>query len=138
MNRKLRLTCAALLVIAAGAACGDDNAGPPTPGTLLLSLTTPAADDGAVLVRLTGPGITGVQPASSSHQLFWRLASEEEARAIVIGGIQSGPLLTVHVPDVRRASEYAAELGEVAALSDSLRAAITGYSLQLTRIGAAR
>jgi hypothetical protein len=127
-----------LLTAVAITACGDDSAEPPIPGSLLLSVTTPATDDGAILVRVSGPGIMGVQPTSSGQDMFWRLASEDEARAIVIGAVQTGPLLTIQVPDVNRVAEYTAEVGEVAAESDAIRAALTGYSLSLTRVGASR
>ena len=132
--RALTLLLAAVTLTA----CGDDSAEPPIPGSLLLSVTTPATDDGAIMVRVSGPGIMGVQPTSSGQEMFWRLASEDEARAIVIGAVQTGPLLTIQVPDVNRVAEYTAEVGEVAAESDAIRAALTGYSLSVTRVGATR
>lgn len=136
MKRPL-LATVTLLCAALAAACGDGT-GPATPGTLLLSLNTPAVNDAAVLVQVTGPGITGVEPTSSSQQVFWRLVSADEARAIVIGGVHSGPLLTIEVPDVNRASRYEAKIGEVAAEGDSIRTNLAAYSLTLTRVGATR
>ena len=138
MTRMLRALPMLRLAGAALTACGDDTAEPPIPGSLLLSVTTPATDDGAIMVRVTGPGIMGVQPTSSGQDLFWRLSSEDEVRAIVIGAVQTGPLLTVQVPDVNRVEEYTAQVGEVAAESDAIRSALTGYSLSLTRVGATR
>jgi hypothetical protein len=136
MKRTLRVV-ALVLLTAIGAGC-DDTAEPPVPGSLLLSLTTPATDDGAILVRVTGPGIMSVGPTSSGQELFWRLAAEDEARAIVLGSVQAGPLLTIQVPDVNRADEYTAEVGEVAAESDALRDALAGYTVTVARVGANR
>ena len=136
MKSRSRATVA-LLFAAFAVACGDGT-GPSTPGTLLLSLNSPNVNDAAVLVQVTGPGITGVAATSSSQQVFWRLVSGEEARAIVIGGIHSGPLLTIEVPDVSRASRYEATIGEIAAEGDSIRASSAGYSLKLTRVGETR
>ena len=137
MTRRLR---AVVLVLFAGLAAGacEDAVEPPVPGALLLSLTTPATDDGGIMVRVTGPGIVSVQPTSSGQELFWRLAAEDEARAIVLGAIGTGPLVTIQVPDVKRADEYTVEVGEVAAESDVLRDALTGYSVTVARVGANR
>jgi hypothetical protein len=137
MTKMLRVMTTLLLAGLATTAC-EDAAEPPIPGSLLLSVTTPATDDGAIMVRVTGPGIMGVQPTSSGQEMFWRLAAEDEARAIVVGGVQTGPLLTIQVPDVNRFDEYTAEVGEVAAESDAIRTDLAGYSLSIARVGAGR
>jgi hypothetical protein len=66
--------------------------------------------------------------------VFWRLVSAQEIRVIVVGQIAAGPLLSLNVADVDRASAYSAVIGEVAGgASDQIRASTTGYSLTVTR-----
>jgi len=134
--RRGAVVAAAVTMLLAGA-CADDPAAPPIPGMLLVSLNTPAADDAAVLLRVQGPGIQGVASTNSNHRLFWRLAADDEANVIVLGGLASGPVLTVQVPDVRAAAEYTVTVAEVAAANDALRASLEGYAATVARSGVA-
>jgi hypothetical protein len=136
MNR-IRIFALAMLVVLAAGACSDGGStSPPVPGPLLLTLATPSTDDGAVMLTVTGPGITSAQATSSSQQLFWRLVSANELRVILIGPIASGPLLTVNVADAGRPANYGVSIKEVAARDDAVRASVAGYSATLHRSGA--
>lgn len=104
----------------------------PPPGSAIVSLTTPAADDGAVVVRVEGPGLSTLQTASSGYTFYSRLASEQEARVIVLGNVVAGPIFTFKMAAGATASDYTATLQQVASRSDGLRAALTSYSLTIT------
>jgi hypothetical protein len=118
------------IVLIAG--CTETNT-PPLPGPLLVSLTTPAADDGAVMFRITGPGLVSIQPAASGYRLFWRLVSAEEAAVIALGSLASGPVVSVQVADVNQVSRYTATITEVASRDDQIRASTAGYTAAFSR-----
>ena len=118
-----------LAVLVGGLACGSDSGTNPTPGTATVSLATPNADDGAVLVTLTGPGLANPQAASSAYHTYFRLASANELRVIVVGNLSAGALLTVGVGEVNHIGKYAGTVVEAASRMDQLRSALTGYSL---------
>lgn len=125
-TRKAIFVIAALAVL--GVACGDDA---PVPGTLTISLVTPNADDGAILLNLGGPGLTTPQSASSSYILFSRLESSVQLRIAIVGNLTAGPLFTLSVSDVRDLSAFSSSVIEVATRSDELRSSVTGYDLDI-------
>lgn len=130
--RRLHLALALLPALLLPAC--EDAAEPVVPGTVLISLATPAADEGAAMVTLRGPGITDVRAANSSHQLFWRLVSDEEARVVILGPMTAGPLLTAQVADVNRPHLYTAEVAEIAARDGALRSDTRGYAVTFSKL----
>jgi len=131
MSRLIK--CAALVLLLGNAAC-EDGVAPPEPGTALINLSTVATDAGAVLLTLTGPGITDVRPANSSYEVFWRLASENEMRVIVVGSITPGPLLTANVADVGRISSYTSSLVEVAGRDGGIKGPQPVFVVTMSRL----
>lgn len=131
MSRHPTRIGAVLLAGALLAGCGEDSdpTSIPTPGQILVTLATPNADDGSALLQVTGPGFTAARPTSVSSEIFWRLSATGEIRVIVLGGLASGPILAVDVPDVGRAGAYSATLLEVAATDDVLRGDLSTYSI---------
>jgi hypothetical protein len=91
-----------------GAACANDSTGTggsSGSGTLILDLTTPHADDGAVLFEVSGPPIDAVAPVNSSLRLFTRRASETTSVGVVVGAVAEGARSrrrgAIHGPDPR-------------------------------------
>jgi hypothetical protein len=129
---KTTLTRGALVLAAIlTAACsgGGDNSGP-VAGTLQVSLTSPNTDDGAVMLEVTGDVDSATAPAGLT--LYQSAASATVVRAIVTGPITSGSsLLTLHVPDVGKASSYTAQVLQVSASGTYAQRAVGGYSLQV-------
>ena len=116
------------LVLAATVACGSDSTTGPTAGTLTVSLTTPNADDGAILLTVSGPDMT--QIAVEDTSLYVRYAQDgTTVTAVLVGDLLGGPLVTFHVPDVDAASSYSATITQVADRSNVLRGSLTGYAL---------
>jgi hypothetical protein len=143
----LRLAVLTLSVATAAIACTDStNPTPPPPpvppppppppapppGSAIVTLTTPVADDGAVVVRVQGPGLTTLQTASSGYTFYSRLAGEQDARVIVLGNLVGGPMFTFKMATGASAADYTATLEQVASRADALRAAHTNYSLTIT------
>lgn len=118
-----------LALLGAGLACGGGDSTGPKAGTATVSLVTPNADDGAVLLTLTGPGLANVQSASSSYHVYWRVVSSSEVRAIVVGDLASGAVLTAAVDDVSKVGQYAGSVVEAASRSDVVRTSVTGYGV---------
>ena len=127
MNARMALAAAVLL---AAAACSDSTT-PPTPGVVTLSLVTPNADDGAMALVLTGPGITSIASGSGAYAVYWRVVSPTEARVIVVGDLSNGVLATAQIAEANRLSGYHVEILEVATRSDAVRASTAGYAITL-------
>jgi hypothetical protein len=121
----------------AGAGCSDaptgggggGGGGGGQAGTVILRLTTPHADDGAVLLEVTGPPIDSAIVVSPSLRLFTRRAGDSTIVGVVVGVVTDGATVTLHVPDVSAAAGYRARVLEVADRRDALRGSLTGYAL---------
>lgn len=122
---------AAALILAIGACSDDNGAGVPVPGTLTVSLTSPATD-GAILLTLTGPQLTTPQSANPSFKLYWRLVSSTEMRVMVFGTLATGPLLSVSIPDIAHAAGYKGTVLQVADRDDALRNGLSGYGITVS------
>jgi len=132
--RRVRVLCAVAALLFA-VACADDSTGtggPPQAGTLILRLTTPHSDDGAVLFELSGPPIDSVVALNASLQLFTRRANDSTIVGAVVGVVANGAVVTLHVPDVGAASGYAARILEVADRQNALRISLAAYALTVT------
>jgi predicted small lipoprotein YifL len=136
--KRIRLAMAILAVVATAAGCGDKATSPnppapppPPPGSAIVSLATPNSDDGAVVVTLTGPGLSTFATASSGDVFYSRLASAQEARVIVVGDVTAGPLFTFKLAAGSNISAYTATVQQVANRSDALRASTSSYTLTI-------
>ncbi len=129
---------AATVALAVSVACGDGDGvtAVPVPGTLVLSLTSPNSDDGAILLSISGGGISAPTVVSTSHVLFFRSTGTTSINAVVVGNITAGLLLRFDVPDVGGGSPYTGTITEVADRANALRTTLTGYSLEISREGA--
>ncbi len=122
-------TALSLAALVGGLACGSDKGTNPGPGIATVSLATPNADDGAVLVTLTGAGVSNPQPGSSGYRMYFRLVSADEVRVLLVGDLSAGILLSVSVGDINSIGNYAGTVVEVASRTDALRTSLAGYSL---------
>jgi hypothetical protein len=104
----------------------------PVAGTLVVSLTTPHEDDGALLVSLNGPVAPTTISATAGLRLFMSSAPTTSTRLIVTGAISRGTILTLSVPDVRQASEFTGAIEQAASSSLALRSP-SDYSVSISR-----
>jgi len=133
MNIARTLAIGLALVVVAPA-CSNDQTGPaqqPTPGTATVALVTPNIDDGAVLLTLTGPGLSTPQPADPAYLLYSLAVNPNELRVIVVGDLGPTSLVTVHVDDLNRISEYAGTVVDAASRTDAARTSLVGYGLTI-------
>ena len=127
LSRWISAMVAALL---AGAACSDDPTGSaPGAGTLMVRLTTPHADDGAMLFEVSGPAIDSALSTNPSLRLFTQRVDGSRVVGVVMGAVAPGAVVALRVPDVGAAGQYTARVLEVADRQDALRASLTGYAL---------
>ena len=131
-RRHWQLLAVFTLALASTLACGSDEPTAPVPGTLVVTLTTPNADDGAILLSISGGGIDTPTTVATSHLLFQRLTGTSSVNTVVVGNITAGPLLRFDVPNVNDASSYVATITEVADRDNGLRTSLAGYSLSIT------
>ena len=105
---------------------------PAPPGSGIVSLVTPNADDGALVLTLHGPGISDLATASSGYLFYSRLASDSVARIIVVGDVSAGPIFTFKPSASSQVSAYRVTIDQVASRADAVRASMTNYSLTIT------
>src|SRR5262245_264454 len=120
------LPMAALLVT-----CNDPsgNGNRPTRGWLTLRLTSPNADDGGVLITVSGATIDSVRTTQSN--LVTRRESASSIRVIIGGNLTSGMIGEILVPDTRQVSQYTALIQEVAARTTYQQRPLAGYSVSV-------
>jgi hypothetical protein len=133
---------AVIAILGFGAvACNPDGTAPTLPEkptAALVSLVTPNADDGAVVVTLKGPDLSTITAASSGYVLYSRFASAQEARVIVVGNVAAGALVKLTFGAGHALSAYSATVEQVAARNDTLRASLVGYQLTFAEAPALR
>jgi hypothetical protein len=127
--------CATLVLVAGNCKLdefvisGRDQPDGPVAGTLLVVLTTPNADDGAVRFTLTGPQVTTPRQASSSYLVFSSQRAPGELDIAVFGDVQSEALVAMPILDVATAENYGVTITAVATRGDTLRTDLSGYSV---------
>ena len=134
MNAIRRVTVGAVAgALILGASACDSGGSSEGNGPVQVSLSTPSADDGALVITIAGPAFTAVRPASASYEVFWRAVNQNETRVIVVGDIVDGLLFTATAPEAAAAAEFSAEVMEIANRGDALRPSMAGYSLSVAR-----
>lgn len=122
-----------IVVLTLSAACNDSTGygGPVGAGTLVLQLTSPHPDDGAVLFEVTGPAIESAGTANASLRVFTRRDGTSRVVGAVVGDLANGAVATLQVPDRGAAAAYSARVLEVADRQSVLRTSIAGYALRV-------
>lgn len=124
-----RLAAAAVLALVLTACGGSTPTGPETttgtPGWLSVELTTPNADDGAVQLRVTGPGVDSVVATAAYNG--YAAATSGAANLVLVGSVQSGVVARFRVPDVSRSSQYTASVTAAAQRGSYALRELSGY-----------
>ena len=110
-------------------ACHDDDktVAPTGPGVLDVVLTTPNADDGAVLLTVDG----AVDSVQGAPYVVFSTASGTGARIVVTGDVLGGVIARLYVPDISAADQYLPQLIEVAQHGTYALRPPTSYQLEL-------
>lgn len=128
----IRRIAPVVVLVALLGGCRDKIAGP-VAGELTLSLTTPHADDGAIVLSITGPGEVGSLEAVNPGHLLHSRQEGTTLRAVIFGELTSGALLRFMVPDIDKPDLYTVRVLEVSDRSNALRESTTGYQLGVKR-----
>jgi hypothetical protein len=102
----------------------------PTAAALDLQLTTPAGDDGAVLLTISGGPVDSVEAPGLVLHVNRRALNA--TRVIVLGDIGPGRLARIHIPDGRQSSRYSVLINQVAARHSYAQRDPAAYTLNLT------
>jgi len=124
---------AGALAVGTSGCNSDTNTDPTSSGPVTVSLSTPNADDGALMIIVKGQGPPTIESASNAYQVYWRLAKAGETRVIVVGDISAGPLFTAAAPPGGSTAGITATIAEVATRANALRASTAGYTLTVAR-----
>jgi hypothetical protein len=108
---------------------GCSNNAEPTTGTLNVNLSSPNADDGAVLVAVTGGPVDSVE--SAGYTMYSARGRADTVKLIVTGTLPSGVIARIHIPDSRQASRYGARVLQAAARSTYSQRDPTPYGINL-------
>jgi hypothetical protein len=124
-----RQVVACLLVLAALSGCGREQPVGPVAGELVVSLNSPGATDGAVLLRLVGE-ITAVTPVGN-YRVESAPIGSGITRIVVAGTITSGPIARIAVPDLAAAAQYYGLVEQVADRHTFALRSTAGYSVSV-------
>jgi hypothetical protein len=128
------LSATALVAIFAGA-CSKDGPTGPSAGALSLSLTTPNADDGAVLLAVSGGPVDSIT-AAGGYKVYGGAAAAPAGaplRVIVRGDLAAGTIARVWVPDVGAVGSYRVTIEQAAARATYQQRAVAGYAGTVVR-----
>lgn len=120
-----RIALAAIILLAG---CATDAGNAVHSGTLTLSLVGGGTSDGALVIVVSGGAVTSVG-APASYQVASN-ADGEGTHIMVVGNLVAGPIATIVVPDLTRASAYVVTVMQAAdrssfALLDAARYHVT-------------
>jgi hypothetical protein len=94
-----------------------------------VALTTPNADDGALLLTISGGRVSSVDGAAAGYQVYTAQPDTLTTRVLVTGDIGAGEVVRIHVPDTRSVAAYHATLAQAASRTSFAQRALTGYAL---------
>jgi hypothetical protein len=126
MSRGIAAVLCALGLVAG---CGTKQPVGPVAGELVVTLNSPGAADGAVLLRLVGP-VDEVR-AEGSYLVESAALSDGITRIVVVGRVTSGPVARISIPDMSQASQYFGLVEQVADRSNFALLSVAGYSVSI-------
>jgi hypothetical protein len=132
MRARFAGATAALLVTLG---CGGENGGTPPQvrGDLTLSYVVTDHDHGAVLLTISGGDVEAVSAIPAGVTVSFASQSPGVTRVVVTGGLASGDLLKVRVPDVNAVDGYVVRIDQVAHAETFALLDPTGSSLTIRR-----
>lgn len=116
-----------LIYLASLVAIGCSNSTDPTAGSLNMMFSTQQANEGAVLLVVSGGPVDSVETVG--YSIYSARLAGDTLKIIVTGQLSSGPLARVHIPDSRRASTYNARVAQVATRETYALKDLAGYAV---------
>jgi hypothetical protein len=113
-------------------ACREATTAVYRPGDVVVYLTTPYADDGAVLIRLIGLPSGAVEVTADNRGLVvYSMRVADTLRIAVFGTLTAGPLLHVGPIDRRAVSLIDARVEDAVSRGNEQREPLSGYAVEL-------
>ena len=109
---------------------GPSGASAPTPVRLTVVLTTPHADDGAIVFEIAGQAVATPRLMDTTMSVFSESISPTLTRLVVVGDLTSGPLLTVEAPDSQQ--QYVAHIIAASDRANVPRDSVPDYRMAIT------
>lgn len=109
--------------------CGGEGVAPATPGTLSLRLATPNANDGALVVVISGGPVSAVHATGGLEVA--REVDGAGTHLLIVGDLVEGVLATIDIPDIAHANAYVAVVEQVADRTSFGLLDAAGYHLTL-------
>ncbi|MES2304391.1 MAG: hypothetical protein V4558_02750 [Gemmatimonadota bacterium] len=133
-NHRSILAVAALVLAACGgqSPTGSTPVTPvaPTAGWLTIQIATPRADDGALQLSVSGPGVDSARIVGYDG---FTVVGNSSADMVVTGAIANGTVAQVHLRDISRTSELRASVSAAAARGSYALQDLTGYRAVVIR-----
>lgn len=129
-----RFPLALCVLLAPGVAgCGEDPTGGETklPGEMVATLTSPAGDEGAVVLEVTSGNVLSVS-SDDPDLLVFRVATQP-VRIVAVRGPAGAIAFRIATDDVTHPPEL--QVVEVGGPDDVLRTSQSGYAVALTMEG---
>jgi hypothetical protein len=120
----ITLICLVFLVLV-----GCSNSTGPTAGSLEMTFSAQQANEGAVLLVVSGGPVDSVE--SLGYPIYSARLGGDTLKLIVTGQLSSGPLARLHIPDSRRASTYNTRVAQVASRGTYVLKDLAGYAVSL-------
>ena len=108
---------------------GCSNSTGPTAGSLDMTFSAQQANEGAVLLVISGGPVDSVE--SLGYPIYSARLGGDTLKLIVTGQLSSGTLARIHIPDSRRASTYNARVAQVATRGTYALKDLAGYAVTL-------
>ena len=133
--RRVALALAVAAAAAGAAACNDQQG--PVAGELTVQLATPVSTYRAVLFRVVGKLHAVNPPAGLNYRVLADTAANGDTAWVAViapqgGGLSSGEIARVEVPDTRNVGSYKVTFTEAAA-SDYSVGAFSGITLTIVK-----
>ena len=132
MNRSLRLIAAAMTGLILGCQADDQVAGlDPArgPGALEIRLVTPNAEDGALLLTLSGGPVDSI--TSAAFEIVSLPVSANDHRVLIRGALRSGIVARLWVPERENQSAYVVSVTEAVGRTSYARRDVAGYAVSV-------
>ena len=101
------------------------------PGTLTARLVTPNADDGAIILEISGPSAVSDVATPVQGAVVHSRTDGNTVKVAVFGSLTAGAIVRFSVPDVNAASQYSAKVTDASDRTNALRAGVTGYAVSI-------
>jgi hypothetical protein len=127
VNRTSSIVLGCLLSLVLATGCSNNTG--PTAGILNMTFSAQHANEGAVLLIVSGGPVDSVE--SLGYPIYSARVGRDTLKLIITGQLSSGVLARIHIPDSRQNAAYGARVAQVAARETYALQDLAGYAVTL-------